>query len=402
MNRRLGIESIMGIGGGNISKASQAALDKAEELCRKRKPEQALPYLTKAMEDSNNLDAFIQAAFLLPHPVAVEFLEKVERKGRATLKQTLSADCFEETGRHYGQFWNLLETRPYMRVLQAMVRLYFENKNYAKSANTAIRMLRLCPIDNLGQRDWLGSILLRAGRISDALFFAQAWLTPDASGKGTPPPSGGTAFGAPSREPLSPARELKLATRSDSSIVYNAALAAFKLWGNCPLACQYLRIGARVNPHIIIKILAKSDPPRTMNMDMRSPNGPEVAQDYLWLTQVLWMEPDVWAWANDDPTAKRSVLRNCCLPSCSKWESRVMEWKRCAACKEVWYCSGQCQKAHWPVHKPRCLEHKSNKQYMRAMAKGTTLPSDFKMPTADFSSKMAFLRTPTTIGGTGF
>ncbi|TDL16489.1 hypothetical protein BD410DRAFT_622369 [Rickenella mellea] len=397
MNRRMGMESIMGIGGGKISQASQAALDKAEELCRKRKPEQALPYLTKAMEDSNNLDAFIQAAFLLPLPDAVRFLEKVERKGRAALKQSLSADCFEESGRHYGQFWGLIETRPYMRVLQAMVRLYFENKNYAKSADTAVAMLRLCPGDNMGQRDWLGSLLLQSGRISDALFFAQAWLTPDAFGKGIPPPSGGTAFGAPSKEPLSSARENELAEYSDSSVVYTAAFAAFKLWGNCPLACQYLRIGASVNPHIIIKILAKSDPPRSLNMDARSFNGPEVAQDYLWLTQVLWMESDIWAWANDDTIAKRSVLRNCCLSPCGKLESRVMEWKRCAACKEVWYCSGQCQKVDWPVHKPRCLQHKKNKQYMRALSRGAPLPPDFNTPvaTADFSGQTAFMKTPT-------
>ena len=27
---------------------------------------------------------------------------------------------------------------------------------------------------------------------------------------------------------------------------------------------------------------------------------------------------------------------------------------RCSRCKQVWYCSRECQKAHWKVHKPDC------------------------------------------------
>ena len=28
---------------------------------------------------------------------------------------------------------------------------------------------------------------------------------------------------------------------------------------------------------------------------------------------------------------------------------------RCSRCKKVWYCSKECQKKHWPVHKARCV-----------------------------------------------
>ena len=57
------------------------SLEKAEDLCRKRKPKQAVPYLLKAIQDDNNLDAFIQAAFLLHIEGALEALEAAELRG---------------------------------------------------------------------------------------------------------------------------------------------------------------------------------------------------------------------------------------------------------------------------------------------------------------------------------
>jgi hypothetical protein len=64
-------------------------------------------------------------------------------------------------------------------------------------------------------------------------------------------------------------------------------------------------------------------------------NGPEDAHDYLWLTQDLWMDPDVWNWADQNPEIKASVRRLCCREGCGKIESTVAEFKRCAACKTV-------------------------------------------------------------------
>lgn len=53
-----------------------------------RIPAKALPFLLKAMEDGNNLDAFVQAAFLFPLPEALKALENAEAKGRSEgLKQ---------------------------------------------------------------------------------------------------------------------------------------------------------------------------------------------------------------------------------------------------------------------------------------------------------------------------
>ena len=72
-----------------------------------------------------------------------------------------------------------------------------------------------------------------------------------------------------------------------------------------------------------------------LNNEPRSMNGPEEAQDYLWLTQDLWMENEVWAWANNNPDAKDKVLKICSLGTCGKREARVAEYKRCSACHLV-------------------------------------------------------------------
>ncbi|KAF8891041.1 hypothetical protein BD779DRAFT_1610723 [Infundibulicybe gibba] len=330
MNRRVGAEGIFGIGGGTVSKESQRNLDKAESLCRQKKPEKALPFLLKAIEDNNNLDALIQAAFLFDRPHAIKVLESSEKRGRILVQQELGEDAFSDDGERVGSFWLLLCTRPYMRVLQALVRVYFEDGQFEKSANTIIEMLRLCPGDNLGQRSWLGSLLLHLGRYSDALYFAQQWLIVFMS-DGRPPDRGATKFKAPSKELMSNQFVEGLGKYGPGGQLYTAAFASFKLWGDCPLA-------------------------PSLNMNPRASNGPEDAQDYLWLTQDLWMAEDVWAWVDANPDVRKSILRECSNKRCSN--------------SQVFYCSPACQKAGWAGHKADCLAHKERKEMMRLMRSG--------------------------------
>lgn len=117
-------------------------------------------------------------------------------------------------------------------------------------------MLRLCPGDNMAQRHWLGSVLIRIGRYSDALFFAQIWLHPFAHNKGGIPVHGGTAFTAPSRELMSAEREEDLSKYGDGAFLHTAALASFELWGDCPQSRQYLKAAASANPNVLLKVLA--------------------------------------------------------------------------------------------------------------------------------------------------
>ncbi|KAH9938435.1 uncharacterized protein B0H18DRAFT_967157 [Fomitopsis serialis] len=373
MNKRQGGERIMGLGGGLVSQESQRNLKIAEDLCQKRKPKQALPYLVKAMEDPNNLDADVQFSFLQPNlNMSIKVLEDAERKGRATLQSIFGPRVFDDDsdGDEVGRFWTLIETRPYMRVLQAIVRIAFEKGDYNKSANTMIEMLRLCPGDNMGQRQWLGSVLLQAGRNKEALSFAQAWLQPRIRETGEAPPRGGCAFKAPSPDPIPQAEFEKMSDYCDGDLLYTGALAAFKIWGSeSLLARQYLRLGAKNNFSILMRILGKVTRPHALNNLPRTPNGPEQAHDYLWLTQNLWEKPDVWAWADGDE-AKAYVRKTCSRAGCEQREERSVQFKRCSACKRVSYCSPQCQKSDWKAHKPACKDYLETKEMTRAMMQG--------------------------------
>ncbi len=55
----------------------------AEDLCRKKRPYEAVPHLTKALQtDPSNLDAAIQLAFLAPDfDESIDVLETAERMG---------------------------------------------------------------------------------------------------------------------------------------------------------------------------------------------------------------------------------------------------------------------------------------------------------------------------------
>jgi hypothetical protein len=57
------------------------SLQKAEDLCQKGRANEAVPYLKEAMKDENNLDAYIQMAFLCDRPFALETLETAESRG---------------------------------------------------------------------------------------------------------------------------------------------------------------------------------------------------------------------------------------------------------------------------------------------------------------------------------
>ncbi|KAJ7105501.1 hypothetical protein C8R43DRAFT_1046632 [Mycena crocata] len=391
VHKRFGAEGVHGLGGGMVSAASQK---KAEDLCRKGRPNDAVPFLLEAIKDKNNLDAFIQMAFLSPTKTeAVENLEMTKSIGRGVMERRLGPDAFSDGGPHVGNFGTILDTRPYMRVLQALVRMYFETEKYTKSVETILEMMRLCPGDYMNQRSWLGSLLLRVGRYADALFFEQVWIDVT-EGDGTPPPRGGTVFQAPHHQLFSAEREKRLSDPLWSPAVHlhNAALASFHLWGATPQAEQYLRIAARANPHILVKILGRRSVPDGLNMHSRGVNGPEEAQDYRWLTQDLWTENRA------DITVNSELLKLCAQPQCTAAETKPTEFKQCAACHQVTYCGPTCQRADWKRHKTECRQHTEIKKTIKDFEAGKPNRTNIPMLSTDFRTGGA----PVTYDGEKF
>ncbi|KAJ6580004.1 hypothetical protein DFH09DRAFT_1260399 [Mycena vulgaris] len=353
MDKRFGAEGKLGIaGGGLVSEESQRNLQIAEDLCQKGKYTDARPHLQIALKDRNNFDADIQLAYLTSDlSLSVQLLESAEKRARALLISRLGADCFDDNGRCVGKFGDsgLLLTRPYMRVLQGLVRMCFDAKQYEKAARTIIETLRLNPSDELHQRWWLAPLLIRTGRFADALFFCQLWIHCDVDHTVGTPIRGGTAFRAPSNKLLPPETEENYAQRAPCGMMHSAALAAFRLWGRSPQAAQLLRIAACTNPGILAKIMARRA--RPTEGKKHAMNGPDEAHDYLWTAQDLWMAPDVWNWVNEDSAVRALILKSCGRPECAAQETEATQFKRCSGCQLVIYCGASCQKTDWKRHK---------------------------------------------------
>ncbi|KAG8995327.1 hypothetical protein FRB94_009274 [Tulasnella sp. JGI-2019a] len=272
MLRHLGMEDKQGEGGGIVSKESTESLKKAEALLARNEIVEALPHLKRALRDENNLDADIIKAMRYSRGAteALQTLDEAVKRGRRLLKEQLGANCFDDDSGICGKSWGILQTRPFMRVLQVIVRTSFESSEYELCTKTIIEMLRLC---------W-------------------TWTSQNAA-NGKTPIGGGIRFfslSPLSPKPIAPDHVKILSRWADDCMMYNGALAAFRLYGDCELARQYLRLGVERNPHICVKILGRVKKPSSLDPSvfrMMSYSHRENARDYLFLTSDLWMEAKV-------------------------------------------------------------------------------------------------------------
>ena len=107
-------------------------------------------YLKKALElDPNNLDAELFLADISTKS-QLEFLEKTEAiiaHGNKLMEEQgyFKKDCV-------GDFWLILETRPYMRARHQYAILLSQCRMIKKAITECEEMLKLCKSDNLGVR----------------------------------------------------------------------------------------------------------------------------------------------------------------------------------------------------------------------------------------------------------
>ena len=122
-------------------------LELAEQASSKRK---CLEYLRKAVElDPANVDAQLQLIVHTLEDKPDEQLPALQNLMAAAAKPLEQEDCFKED---MGDFWTLLETRPYMRVRHACFDALISCGMIRRAIDEGEELLTLCENDNLGVR----------------------------------------------------------------------------------------------------------------------------------------------------------------------------------------------------------------------------------------------------------
>lgn len=128
-------------------KTADDYLELADQTMSKKK---CVEYLRKALElEPENVDVQLQ---LIVHTLADktdEQLPALKKLMDGAAKQLDQEGCFKED---VGAFWDVLETRPYMRVCYAYFEALIACGMMRRAIDEAQRLLALCENDNLGVR----------------------------------------------------------------------------------------------------------------------------------------------------------------------------------------------------------------------------------------------------------
>ncbi|KAF8319698.1 hypothetical protein DL93DRAFT_2153207 [Clavulina sp. PMI_390] len=338
-------ESIFGVGG-KKGKSTEHLRD-AEIALQQGKPSMAQEHLRKAMKaDPTNLDALMLQASISSAPT-LPALRAIEKTGRKALLETLGPDAFDDDGESVGHYWGLIETRPYIRVLTALRETCAMQNKWAEAVKWAVECLRLCPNDNLGVREYLPLYLIYQKRYLEALSFIMNWIDDEES-----PERGGIDFQGKSASDYDPTLSGTSGARLrknieggfDSFNIYNGARAAFELYGDCEMSRCFLRTAAKINPYILRRIVGRADIPDDFCRHPRTVDGIDAAIDYLYVGQRSWYTNEkVLDWMNNDRVTSKITRLLCSNPPCGKREATACSYQACSKCKEVVYCSRNCQ-----------------------------------------------------------
>ena len=80
-----------------------------------------------------------------------------------------------------------------------------------------------------------------------------------------------------------------------------------------------------------------------------------ILDEYLYNVALTLTDPELEAQFNSVSGPKPEVMLRIC-GQCHIQEPTLGEYKICAGCKNIYYCTRDCQKLHWNEHKPNCVK----------------------------------------------
>jgi tetratricopeptide (TPR) repeat protein len=171
------------------------------------------------------------------------------RSGIAAGARALGQAFFDE---NVGYFWNLVETRPYMRARAGLAGILFETVRLDEAIQHFQELLQLNPPDDQGVRSILAVALFRAGRYRELEQLLESFaedMTPD--------------------------------------ICFTRALWLYRTRGDCPEGSAALNRGILANPHVPALLLGRKKP-RLSSADTVTVGGIEEASHYAVVALPDW------------------------------------------------------------------------------------------------------------------
>lgn len=150
---------------------------------------------------------------------------------------------------------------------------------------------------------------------------------------------------------------------------YDAVLDAFRRHGSDhPDAIKAARVAAELNPKVAAFMVGHQPLPAFEKWSKEEPGEKpptegqkkkRAAIAYCARSLNAWrMVPGALEFMQEQTVAAFPMAPRVCKcdhPPCFV-AGEHSEFKRCSACKHVYYCSGTCQKQDWGRHKPDCLK----------------------------------------------
>ena len=219
----------------------------------------AVQLARRALEISPDCaDAYV---LLAERAVTVQEARGLYEQGVQAGERALGAQAFAEDA---GNFWGILETRPYMRAREGLAQTLWLTGERPQAIAHCRELLRLNPDDNQGIRYQLMNFLLMAGSPADV-------------------------------------EQLLAQYEDDSSAtwLYSRALHAFLKEGSGRTSNRLLRDAMKYNPHVPQFLLGLKEPSDPSPAFMGFGDEAE-ATDYVSGALAMWLSyPDALAWLSE-------------------------------------------------------------------------------------------------------